>query len=121
MHLINPQRAVATLQGAADAAQALGSESSRQRADQILRSLGVRTWKRTATPRGGPLPALSAREYEIVRLVSEGASNREIAAALFVSRKTVERHVSNILVKLGVRNRTELASASGRANEGVHG
>jgi DNA-binding NarL/FixJ family response regulator len=42
--------------------------------------------------------------------VAEGASNREIGEALVVSPKTVERHVTNILAKLGLRNRTELAS-----------
>jgi DNA-binding NarL/FixJ family response regulator len=42
-------------------------------------------------------------------MVSAGASNPEIAAALFLSRKTIERHVSNILAKLGLRNRAELA------------
>ena len=53
--------------------------------------------------------ALTARELEVARLVIEGASNPEIAAQLFLSRKTVERHVSNALAKVGARNRTELA------------
>jgi len=53
--------------------------------------------------------ALTARELEVARLVVEGASNPEIAAQLFLSRKTVERHVSNALAKVGARNRTELA------------
>jgi len=52
---------------------------------------------------------LSPREVEVARLVIDGASNPEIAAQLFLSRKTVERHVSNALAKVGARNRTELA------------
>jgi DNA-binding NarL/FixJ family response regulator len=47
---------------------------------------------------------------EISRQVADGASNREIGEALVISPKTVERHVTNILAKLGLRNRTELAS-----------
>jgi DNA-binding NarL/FixJ family response regulator len=53
--------------------------------------------------------SLSAREQTVARLAADGASNREIAAALFVSPKTVERHLTNILAKVGLRNRTELA------------
>jgi DNA-binding NarL/FixJ family response regulator len=117
---IDPERAITTLQAAAAAAESFGSGTALQRAYQTLRSLGVRTWKRATAQRSGPLPTLSAREHEVVRLITQGASNPEIASALFLSRKTVERHVSNILLKLGVRNRTELASAVGRGNEGAH-
>ena len=46
----------------------------------------------------------------MAELVAGGATNREIADLLFLSPKTVERHVSNVLKKLGARNRTELAS-----------
>jgi DNA-binding NarL/FixJ family response regulator len=73
----------------------------------------VRTWRRGAQGAArsdDPLDLLTIREREIARLVAAGASNPEIAAAVFLSRKTVERHVSNILAKVGVRNRAELAA-----------
>ena len=54
--------------------------------------------------------ALTDRERAIVRLIAAGASNPEIAQRLFVSRSTVERHVSNVLRKVGARNRAELAA-----------
>jgi DNA-binding NarL/FixJ family response regulator len=50
--------------------------------------------------------ALTGREVEIIRLMTGGYSNREIAGALFLSEGTVKNHVSNILSKLGVRDRT---------------
>ena len=52
---------------------------------------------------------LSEREREIVRLISKGASNREIAEALFLAEGTVKNHVTNILGKLHVRDRTQAA------------
>jgi DNA-binding CsgD family transcriptional regulator len=53
---------------------------------------------------------LSAREVQVLALVAAGNSNRAIAAELFLSEKTVERHVSNILTKLGVGSRTAAAA-----------
>jgi len=50
---------------------------------------------------------LSAREDEVLRLIADGMTDREIAEALGISSRTVATHVSNILHKLGVRNRTE--------------
>jgi len=52
---------------------------------------------------------LSDRELEILRLVASGASNKEIAAALFIAEGTVKNHLTNILGKLGVRDRTQAA------------
>lgn len=58
-----------------------------------------------------PLPSepLSERELEILRLVAQGESNREIAARLFITEGTVKNHVTNILGKMGARDRTQAA------------
>jgi DNA-binding NarL/FixJ family response regulator len=60
--------------------------------------------------RGEALPTtvLTSREDEVVKLIAEGHSSKEIAQRLTISIKTVERHRSNILEKLGMRDRTEL-------------
>jgi DNA-binding CsgD family transcriptional regulator len=60
-------------------------------------------------PGTAPL-ALTNREYEVLRLLTAGQSNREIAATLFISPKTASVHVSNILGKLGAASRTEAAA-----------
>ena len=57
-----------------------------------------------------PLDVLSSREREVLRLVAAGQTNPQIAAVLYISRKTAEHHVSNILTKLGVATRTEAAA-----------
>jgi DNA-binding CsgD family transcriptional regulator len=57
---------------------------------------------------------LTARELDVVALVAEGRTNRQIADALFISAKTASVHVSNILAKLGVTNRGEAAAAARR-------
>lgn len=98
-------RAVGELERAAEVGRDHGAETVRDLAEQSLRALGVRTWRRGAT--GAPL---TTREDEVARLVAAGATNREVAAALFLSPKTVERHLVNLFRKLEVRNRTELAA-----------
>jgi DNA-binding NarL/FixJ family response regulator len=55
-----------------------------------------------------PRAVLTAREEEIVKLIAEGHSSKDIAATLVISVKTVERHRFNVLAKLGMRDRTEL-------------
>jgi DNA-binding CsgD family transcriptional regulator len=53
---------------------------------------------------------LTGAEERVARLVAEGKTNREVAAALFVSERTVETHLSSIYRKLDLRSRTELAA-----------
>jgi DNA-binding NarL/FixJ family response regulator len=57
---------------------------------------------------GGEFDVLTPRELEVVKLIAEGHTSREIAAELVISVKTVERHRANILEKLGMRDRVEL-------------
>ena len=58
---------------------------------------------------GGQVEELTEREREIVLLVARGATNREIGEALFITEGTVKNHMSNILSKLGLRDRTQAA------------
>jgi DNA-binding CsgD family transcriptional regulator/tetratricopeptide (TPR) repeat protein len=67
-------------------------------------------------PPGGPNGTLSRREVEVLRLLATGRTNREIGEVLFISVKTVARHVSNIFDKLGVSSRTAAASVAHRHN-----
>jgi DNA-binding CsgD family transcriptional regulator/tetratricopeptide (TPR) repeat protein len=95
----------AELLAAIDAFERMGAARAADRARRIARTLGMRPGRRHRS--GGPL---SAREQEVAQLVAAGQTNSEIAAALYLSPRTVERHVANILGKLGYRSRVELAS-----------
>lgn len=59
----------------------------------------------------GPFGSLTEREYAVAKLVAEGMDNRDIAASLFLSEGTVRNHISSILAKMGLRNRTQIAIA----------
>ncbi|MBV9473791.1 MAG: response regulator transcription factor [Solirubrobacterales bacterium] len=64
---------------------------------------------------GGADPfGLTARERQVLALVAEGATNRQIGAALYMAEKTASVHVSRILSKLGVRSRTQAAAVAHR-------
>jgi DNA-binding CsgD family transcriptional regulator len=109
-------RAKDVLAAAAETAGEIGAWTVRQVAEKRLRALGVRTWRR-----GPGSELLTERERVVARLIAAGASNPEIAQELFLSRKTVERHVSNLLKKVGARNRAELAARVSAAKiEGAH-
>ncbi len=83
----------------------LGAATEADRVAAFLRSVGV-------VVRTGPkgTGALTSRERDVLGLLGAGLSNPEIAQRLYISRKTASHHVSNILTKLGLRNRAEAAA-----------
>ena len=84
------------------------------------RIIGFFSVPRPASPRRA-FPELTGREEEILSLVAQGKSNQEIAGQLFVSVKTVRNHVSNILVKLQVADRTQAVIRARDAGIGREG
>ena len=93
-------------------AAATASDLRATRLRAALADLGRRARLGTASRAvpGSPLSVLTNRELEVLRSIAAGRSNREIAAELFISEKTVSVHVSNILAKLGVGSRTAAAA-----------
>jgi DNA-binding CsgD family transcriptional regulator len=85
-----------------------GAEMELDAAQWMLHDLGaapVRSDLPMAAEPSDPTGLLSAREVEVIRLIAGGKSNRAIAEELFISAKTVDRHVSNIFTKVGVSSR----------------
>ena len=75
-----------------------------------LHASGARGVPRGPRPRTVESGGLTPRQVEVLRLLSEGLTNAEIAAALVISRRTVDHHVSAVLARLGAANRVEAAS-----------
>jgi len=85
-----------------------------------LRSVGGTASTRAGGGTGGDSrrdEPLTAREHEVLTLVAQGRSNKEVAAQLFISAKTVSVHVSNILAKLGAAGRTEAVALARRRGD----
>jgi DNA-binding NarL/FixJ family response regulator len=102
--------AIAELREAERELDACGSVRVRDETRRELRKLGARAEKRgPATAGESGVSALTKRELEIAGLVTDRLTNREIAAALFLSDKTVESHLRNLFHKLGVSSRIEVA------------
>ena len=91
------------------AARRLGARPLATAAAEELARLGEKVERRLGRRAAGELEhaGLSRREVEVLRLVSVGRTNREIAQELFLSPRTVDMHVRNVLTKLGCRSRTE--------------
>jgi DNA-binding CsgD family transcriptional regulator/predicted negative regulator of RcsB-dependent stress response len=98
--------AIAEARAALASFERIGAASDADAAAAFLRSLGVKA-ARTG-PRG--IGVLTKREAEVLWLLGEGLSNREMAARMFITRKTVENHVANVLSKLRLRGRGEAAA-----------
>jgi DNA-binding CsgD family transcriptional regulator len=101
----SPEVAAAEARAALDQFEKLEAARHVDAAAAVLRQLGERV--APARPSGA---VLTRREREVLDLLGGGMSNREIAERLFISPKTVEHHVGNILGKLGLRNRAEAAA-----------
>jgi DNA-binding CsgD family transcriptional regulator len=95
------REARATLEEALGVFEGIGAELWAERARNELKRISGRA----ATP-----GTLTPAEERVAALVAEGKTNREVAAALFLSERTVEGHLSHIFGKLGIRHRTEIAS-----------
>jgi DNA-binding CsgD family transcriptional regulator len=104
-------RARELLESALELFEAAGAAQWAERSRVELGRIGGR--------RAAPAGALSATESEIARLVAAGRTNREVAAVLHLSARTVEWNLSKLYRKLGVRSRTELARALGTGNHRI--
>jgi len=96
-----------------------GAPARRAAAERELRRLGHRRLHRRTRPGDGDagVAALTERELQVARMIVDRRTNAEIAAALFLSPKTVESHVRNLFHKLSVSSRVEVARVVERAGQ----
>jgi DNA-binding CsgD family transcriptional regulator len=116
--LARPDQAQREIEAAIENFREIGAEGERARAETMLENLRKPSVTRAAETTDGPLGGLSQRELEVLDLVAKGLTNRDIAARLVLSEHTVNRHVANILRKLGLNSRAAAASLAGRSGLG---
>jgi len=109
------ETAIERLTDAYRAFRKLGAQPLADRTARELATLGEQVERRLGRRAAARLegPGLTRRELEIVRLVASGKTNREIARDLFLSTRTVDMHVRNILRKLDCRSRAEATRKAG--------
>jgi DNA-binding CsgD family transcriptional regulator len=114
-------RAGVELELAAAGFESFGAFRYRDQAERELRKLGYHIHRRSRSGETGRfgMESLTERELQVVRLVIDRKTNREIGAELFISQKTVETHLRNIFHKMKVSTRVELARAVERADRVV--
>jgi DNA-binding NarL/FixJ family response regulator len=101
---LNPEALLRALRGTQRGELAM----SRRHAARVMRHF-IEAARKGRTGKSGGLEGLSPRENDVLRMLADGLTDREIAQALVISPRTVETHVSNILHKLNVRKRAEAA------------
>jgi DNA-binding NarL/FixJ family response regulator len=94
------------LRAALETFEDLGAEPWAERARAELRASGETARRRDASA----VPELTPQELQVATLVRQGMSNRDAAAQLFLSPRTIDFHLRNVFAKLGVASRTELAA-----------
>jgi DNA-binding NarL/FixJ family response regulator len=92
------------------AGQAMPRDDAIAMARVVLANVAASDTLSTALPEAAASQGLSPRELDVLRLIVEGLSDREIAERLFISPRTVMRHVAGIFNKLGVNSRTAAAT-----------
>lgn len=109
-----PEQAKREIEAAIENFRAIGADWEHGRGEGMLEKLRTPSMTPPTEATDGPLSRLSRRELEVLDLVAQGRTNREIAARLVLSEHTVNRHVANILRKLGLSSRAAAASLAGR-------
>jgi DNA-binding NarL/FixJ family response regulator len=102
------------LAGASSTYVRIGASFDRRRAVARLRSFGIRPPRNASRRPAAGWDALTPTELMVARLVAKGHSNPDIAAEMFLSRNTVQTHVSHILAKLSARSRAGIIAEAFR-------